>query len=582
VVFLAVKIKLIKPQIFMLKKTLITLATLAMAAQPIMPAAVQADAGSWSSVQATAAWTYNDYKVERLDFGASAFAGPLSLGENVVVAKAAAGCISVTGCERYDLYVLRDGLSMFVGNVPHEVINEQRYFNNGDEVVYTNSADLENNNNWDVISLNLETGEETANLKSVFIDGVQDIDLMKDNDEYYFNPSLNWNNHNGFVNAVIYQYDKPGSVVEMVYKNWTQQRDELQDVEDGLVLSKMVFESGNKQLWVYDTTVDPKTAEAVPGTWTPENEDIVGAHFRADGKIEFFDMYQRYIYDGDMTLAQGDYLSWNHSYEESLQVVDGRMAWLDPEYNLHVSGADVDLDLGRIGSPETFKLTSDALYYSSGTEGKMYNFATKATTIYPFAVTDVLGNLVVGADEDGNIWYMDTDSNRSLKLGRGSNAVISDDMHVYWLGTDNEVYEATLSLHAMTGTSEISAVKVSGSSSVYLVLDDTSYRIQNEKIYFSWFNSWDNVETISAASFNALKDGGLATFAPGTRLKMASDPKVYMVGSDNKLHWITTQLIAYNIFGQEWNKGIIEFNMIDTTNLIFGSTIDEESDVQSI
>jgi len=566
----------------MFKKTLITLATVAMAVQPVMPSAVQADSGSWSTIQANGAWTYDDYKVERLDFGTEDFNGPLSLGDNVVVAKAAGTCSTDTGCERYDLYVLRDGMAMFVGNVPHEAIDEERFYDNGEKLVYINSADTENNNYWEVVSLDLATGEKTVELDKFFMDGVQDVDVTKDNNEYFINAVLNWNDHKGYSNAVIYQFNQASDSVKMVLNQWNQQRDELQDAEDGKLLVKMIFESDYKQLWIFDSSVDPKTAEAVPGTWTEESEDIVGAHFRADGKIEFFDRYQRYVYDGTNSVAQGDYLSWYRSYEESLQVVNGRMAWLDPEDGLHVSGADVDLDFGTIGSPKTFTLTNDVIYYASGAQGKKYDFATKTTTTYSFAVTDTLDNIVVGEDSLGNIWYKDTNSDREIKLGFGTNAVISDEMHVYWYGSDNNVYEATLSLHAMTGTSEISAVKVSGSSRVYLVLDDTAYWMENEKIFFSWFDSWNDVETISAASFNALNYDGDAAYAPGTRLKMANDPKVYMVGSDGRLHWVTTELIAYNIFGQEWNKGIVEFNMADTTTLEFGSTVDEESDVQSI
>jgi hypothetical protein len=566
----------------MFKKTLVTLATLAMAAQPVMPSAAQADSGSWSYIQATAAWVYDDYKVERLDFGTVDFNGPMSLGDNVVVAKASGTCPSESGCERYDLYVIRDGMAMFLGNVPHEVVDEERFYDNGEELVYINSADSDENNYWEVINLDLATGEKTVELDEFFMDGIQDVDVTKDSGDYFINAALNFNEHKGYTNAVIYRFDQPSDSVQMVLKQWSQNRDELEDVQDGKILVKMVFDSGYKQLWIYDTAADPVTAEAVPGTWTEKNEDIVGAHFRADGKVEFFDKYQRYIYDGDITVAQDDYLSWFRSYEESLQVVDGRMAWLDPEDGLHLSGADFDRDLGTLGYPQSFTLTDEAIYYASGKIGKKYDFASKTTTTYPFVVTDTLGSLVVGQDAAGDIWYQDTESGREIKLGFGSKAVIADDMHVYWYGADNNVYEATLSLHAMTGTSDIRAVRVTGSSRVYLVLDETAYWMQNEKVFFSWFDSWNDVETISPAAFNLLNDGGEAAYAPGTRLKMAGDPKVYMVGSDGKLHWITTELIAYNIFGENWNKGIVEFNMVETTGLQFGSMVDEESDVQTI
>ena len=570
-----------KPNIFMFKKLFIAFVAMSMAVQTVVPFAAQAQSGSWSQLQATAAWVYDDYKVERLDFSDAAFAGPLSLGENVVIAKAAGYCLTVAGCERYDLYSLKNGLAMFLGNVPHETVDEERFLDNGRDFVYINSTN-EENNRWDVIDLDLETGTENVLLDEVFIDGVQDIDVVKDSGKYYFNPSLNWNNHSGFVNAVIYEYVQTSDSVKIVTNSYNQQNDDFQDIYNGKILSKMTFDSGYKQLWVYDTAADPRTMEAVPGTWTSKNEDIVGAHFRADGTIEFFDMYQRYIFDGQSTVAQGDNLSWYRTRDESLQVVNSRMAWLDSNDQLHLSGVDVDLDLGTIGYPSLFKLTENSFFYASGNQGKKYDFATGLTTTYPFVVTDVLDNAMVGEDASGNIWYKNTESGRQINLGFGSGAVISDSMHVYWLGVDGEVYEATLSLNAMTGTSEIAAVKISGDSRVYLVLDDTAFWITNEEVYFTWFNSWADVTTVSATAFSSYKQGGQATFAPGTRLKLAGDPKVYMVGSDNKLHWITTQLIAYNIYGQEWNKDIVEFNMADTTSLFFGSSIVNESDVLSI
>jgi hypothetical protein len=134
----------------------------------------------------------------------------------------------------------------------------------------------------------------------------------------------------------------------------------------------------------------------------------------------------------------------------------------------------------------------------------------------------------------------------------------------------------------MTGVSDIRAVKMASSSRIYLVLDDVAYWIPNEKVFFSWFDSWNEVEMISSNAFYALDLSDEAGYAPGTRLKMAGDPKVYMVGTDNKLHWITTQLIAYNIFGQDWNKNIVEFNMAETTGLDFGSAIDNEADIHEI
>jgi hypothetical protein len=564
----------------MFKKVFIALAAMSLLLPSAMPTQALAQSGSWSQLQATAAWVYDDYKVERLDFSKTIYGGPMSMGDSVIVAKVSGQCDYVANCERYDLYAFKNGMTMFLGNVPRDVVNEQEFLSNGEDLVYANSS--ENGTRWSVVDLSLETGEENILIEDVFIDGVQDMKVIKDGENYFFNPTLNWNDHMGFFNAVIYQFDKTSNEVKMVTNHYQQQNDDLQDIYNGKILSKLTFDSGYKQLWVYDTASDPKTMVAVSDTWTPKNEDILGAHYRADGTIEFFRMYQRYIFDGTSTVAQGDSLSWYRSHEEALQVVNGRMAWLDSTDGLHVSGADVDLDLGTIGYPVNYKLTDNEIYYSSGLESKKYDFAAKTTTTYSFVVTDVLDNIVVGEDYNGDIWYQNETSGRKIKVGYGSDAVISDSMHVYWRGTDNNVYEATMSLNAMAGTSEISAVKVSGDSRVYLVLDGTAYWIKNEKMYFTWFNSWGNVATVSASTFNSYKQGGEANYAPGTRMKLAGDPKVYMVGSDGKLHWLTTQLIAYNIYGQDWNKGIVEINMADITQLLFGTSVMSEGDVQKI
>lgn len=564
----------------MLKKLFVSVASLAMIAQPITPSAVLADSGSWSYIQATAAWSYDDFKVERLDFDANTM-GPLSIGDNVIIVEPAAIC-EPNSCARYDLYILKDGMGMFVGNVPIEVVNEQRYFNSDNEFIYVDSADSEDNNYWSVVKIDLDTGEETIIAENIFIDGVQDIDVVVREDEIYFTVSLNWDGHRGYSNAVIYVFDPLSSSVKVATKNWQQNNDDLQDAQNGVLLSKMTFSSGERQLWTYDTNVYPVNAEAVADTWTPENENIVGAHFRADATIEFFDMYQRYIYDGENSVAQGDYLSWYKSYEESMQVVDGRMAWLDPENVLRVSGADVNLELGKVNDPETFYLTPETIFYPTVDGGEKYDFASQTYTEYPFNVTDVYGEIVVGQDINGAIWYMNTETEKSIEIGSGTNAVISDEMHVYWRGTDEHVYEATMSLNALSGASDIRAVKVSGDSRVYLVLDNKTYWIQSDKVYFSWFESWDDVSTISSSKFSEYDYSGDAFYAPGTKLKLADDPKVYMVGSDGKLHWITTELLAYNIYGPTWNQDIIEFDNQETTGLIFSSPITNENGVQNI
>jgi hypothetical protein len=342
------------------------------------------------------------------------------------------------------------------------------------------------------------------------------------------------------------------------------------------------FSTGYTQLWVYEADTDPIGMEAIPDTWTSPDEEIVGAHFRDDGSIEFFRMFERYVYKNGVTTAQGDYLSWYKDTDEALQIVDGRMAWLDAEDTLRVSDADGVISFGTLGYPQEFRLTDDAIFYASGTnESVMYEFDSGDETQFPFVVTDALGDAVVGTDATGSIWYQDLASGETIELGFGEDPVLADESHVYWSGEDGGIYEATILFGALTDD-DVRAVKTAGDATVYLVVGDDASAIPSESVFFSWFDSWSDVETISEGELNALDLEGDATFAPGTKVKLVSDPKVYVVGDDNKLHWITTQTVAYNLYGSAWNQDIIEVTQMDLTGIAYGSAILDERDIMSI
>ncbi len=561
----------------MTKKLIFSAISLVMAINP-MTAVVSADSGDWELIQSTAAWSYDDYKVEKLDFDGDA-EGPLSLGSAVIVAEPIDTC-DPNGCDRYHISVLENGMKMSIGNVPSETLDEQRYFALGEQFMYMDYSD-EEQHYWNVVVVDLESGDESLELEDYQLDGVEDIDVMEEDGMFYFDPTFNWNNHTGYSNGVIYLYNSETDRDYMITDHWIVNRDELLDVQDGMVLSRMEFSSGYTQLWLYDTQSDPISMQAIPDTWTSPDEEIVGAHFRDDGAIEFFRMYERYVYEDGVTTAQGEYLSWFKDTDEALQVVNGRMAWLDPDDTLFVSNEDGVVDLGTLGYPQEFRLTSDAVYFASKNEGKVYDFASADTDEFPFVVTDMIDEAVVGVDAAGSIWYMDTDSGNILELGFGEDPVLSDPDHVYWRGEDGYVYEATIMIGALSDE-DVRAVMVDGDDTVYLVMDETAYEIGNESVYFSWFESWSDVETVSASELNGFEDGGEATYAAGTKLKLVGDPKVYVVGDDGKLHWLITQTVAYRIYGSSWNQGIVEITQGDLTGLPYGTPILTESDIQSI
>ncbi|HBP00401.1 TPA: hypothetical protein DD617_04430, partial [Candidatus Uhrbacteria bacterium] len=369
----------------------------------------------------------------------------------------------------------------------------------------------------------------------------------------------------------------------VVPDHWQTYRDELQDVHNGVVLSRLVFSTGYKQLWVYDTNKDPVNMQAIPGTWTPPHEDIVGAHFREDGTIEYFQMYQWYVYDGKQAVAQGDYVSWYRETENAMQIVGSRMAWLDPNDVLRVSDVSGVKTFGAVGVSGEFRLTEGHLFYASADgKGKKYDFNTKETSDTTFVVTHESVDASAGVDSYGNIWYKNAHSGASLKIGFGADPVLADETHVYWRGFDDTIYEATIAVGIHSVMVDARSVKLATDSTVYVVANGTRYTVPNENVYVSWFGTWNTLETISEKELDSFVEGGVLSYAPGTKLKLAHDPKVYVVGTDGSLHWMTTQTIAYMIFGSFWNHEILEITQMDLTGLHLGSSLLTERDAQAI
>ena len=196
------------------------------------------------------------------------------------------------------------------------------------------------------------------------------------------------------------------------------------------------------------------------------------------------------------------------------------------------------------------------------------------------------GDAVVGNDSAGDVAYLNMATGETYGLGFGGAPVLSDDMHAYWRGVDGAIYEGTVSLPSAASVGTVRALKASGSNTVYLVKYETKagekFTIPSEKTYFTWFSSWKSVETVSAATLASYADGGTATFAPGTKVKISGDAKVYVVGNDNALHWVTSETAAYSIFGVGWNKGILNITQQDLVTNPLGASVDSENALKSV
>jgi hypothetical protein len=117
-------------------------------------------------------------------------------------------------------------------------------------------------------------------------------------------------------------------------------------------------------------------------------------------------------------------------------------------------------------------------------------------------------------------------------------------------------------------------LKASGPAVYFFAGNGKRYVFPNEKTYFSWYNDFSSVKTISDTELAAIPIGGNVTVRPGTKLvKIQTDPKVYAVTKCGVLHWIESETLAKNLYGDAWATRVIDVPDAFFVNYTIGSSV---------
>jgi inhibitor of cysteine peptidase len=96
-------------------------------------------------------------------------------------------------------------------------------------------------------------------------------------------------------------------------------------------------------------------------------------------------------------------------------------------------------------------------------------------------------------------------------------------------------------------------IKASGPAVYYYHSDGTRLVFPNEKTYFTWYDDFSDVKTITDGELAAIEIGGNVTYRPGVKMvKIQTDPRVYAVGMNRELRWIQTEALAAELYGESW------------------------------
>jgi len=135
----------------------------------------------------------------------------------------------------------------------------------------------------------------------------------------------------------------------------------------------------------------------------------------------------------------------------------------------------------------------------------------------------------------------------------------------------------TLALPGVASAATLSAgdlIKASGPAVYYYAADGKRYVFPNEKTYYSWFQNFNSVKTITDGELAAVLIGGNVTVRAGTKLvKITTDPKVYALTNWGVLHWVESEAVAKALYGDNWAQRVIDVPDAFFVNYTVGSSV---------
>ena len=113
----------------------------------------------------------------------------------------------------------------------------------------------------------------------------------------------------------------------------------------------------------------------------------------------------------------------------------------------------------------------------------------------------------------------------------------------------------------------------------YIGADGKRHAFANGKVFFTWYDNFDSVETVSLQVLSAFPLGKNVTYRPGVRMvKFQSLDKVYAVAKNGTLRWVGSEGLARSLYGDVWNKKIDDIPDTFYTDYTFGLDISSAAD----
>jgi photosystem II stability/assembly factor-like uncharacterized protein len=115
--------------------------------------------------------------------------------------------------------------------------------------------------------------------------------------------------------------------------------------------------------------------------------------------------------------------------------------------------------------------------------------------------------------------------------------------------------------------------------------DGSRHAFTNERVFFTWFDHFDDVVEVSSETMASIPFGSNVTYRPGEKMvKFQSVDTVYAVEQGGVLRAIASEEVAEALYGEDWNQQIDDIEDGFFGNYSFGDAIEsaEDYDVDGI
>lgn len=277
----------------------------------------------------------------------------------------------------------------------------------------------------------------------------------------------------------------------------------------------------------------------------------------------------------------------------------------DDLHGVYFSSASKGWVVGKNG---TFRTTSDG--GSVWTDISVNGLAGQhlyAIDVYENRIVVSGDKIVLLSDDGGETWVSQSFIDENITFYA---AHVEDENHVWVAGTNYDVFSAVYEYAyeedvveeeieeeiidsddeasdeeasygtLITLTCEVDAEINDPCRAVYYyATDGKRHAFPNEKIYFTWFEGFDDVVEVEAAFLASIPLGANVTYHPGKKMvKFLSVPTVYAVSQGGLLRAIDSELVAEELYGEQWNTFIDDIPDAFYGNYSFGELIEGKSD----